>query len=263
MNKNKKQHRKLIIGDVLGGSVRLYKENFKQLFILNAIGVLVWLLSSSILRGREFIYDLFKLNYGSQIMLMIVGMIFSFVGMYYSLRLSIALALAIHDLYKGRKITLKATYNRSKEYVWKCVCTLLLLILMLIIPIRFISSSFIRFDASKGHILMLIVGCIIAVYIFVNFGFAFYVRIFRPGVSHYFTYSKSLIKNNFWRVVCTLAIPFIIQMPIVVSKRFIDGSKLDLIPRLIYNNTSPIINLLLGPFMLGVIVITYIKLDRK
>lgn len=250
--------KKLVLVEVLSESMRLYKNNFSLLFKLNAIGVLILLLSSNFIRLKGIV-DIFELN----LLISFIGMILMYVGLYYNLRVTVALILAIKDRYNDRKVRIKDIYNRSKGYIWKYIGTGLLLGLMMIIPLSFIMFGLSRVDSIILKAVIIIVGAIPLSYIMVNYGLALYVRIFKPGIKNYFTYSKKLVANYFWEVFCILLVPFLVQAPNTIMRFFIDESTLGLIEGIIYNNIGQVITLVAGPFMTGIMVIAYLKLDKK
>ncbi len=254
---NRTKIKKLKISEILRESINLYKDNFKLLFTTNAIGVLILFFSDKFMNINDFT-DIQILN----VLISFVGVILAYVGLYYSIKITVTLSLTIMDRYNNKKVTIKESYDRSKEYIWKYIGTLFLLSLMLILPIVFMLFSNLRIESLILKAIVFLVGAIVLIYILLNYGLALYVRLFKPEISAYFKYSKKIVNKHFGEVFCILLIILIVQLPSYIPRLIIDGSTLGVVEKLIYNNMGYLIRLVAYPFTTGMMIITFVKLDR-
>ncbi|MCT4542417.1 MAG: hypothetical protein N4A63_02610 [Vallitalea sp.] len=254
----KNNNKKLVIVEVIKESMNLYKNNFWLLFKLNAIGVLILLVTSNFNNLRKYV-DIMELNF----LIGFIGIILIFVGLYYSFRVTVSLILSIKDRYVDKEVTIKEIYNRSKENIWKYIGSLLLFGLMIIIPVLFTGIGVTKVDTIILKIVFIIVGSVLLSYIMVKYRFAMYVRIFKPEINNYFRYSNKLVNNYFWEVLCILLVSFLAQLPSIIMSVLIDVNTIGLFERFIYNNITHIITLAAGPFLMGLSVIAYLKLDNE
>lgn len=249
---------KLIIKDIIGEAISLYKDNFGLFFGINAIGVLIFFVPDSFLMLREFAN-----TSGLAILIDLVSLVIIYIGIYYSIRMTILLALVIKHRYSNEPVNIKEIYVQAKSCTWNQIKAVLLLGLMLIIPITFIILGFSIVESIPLKIITISIGVILFSYLIAKYELALYVVIFKPKAKNYFSYSQKLVENYFWKVLIISWIPFIVTVPNYILKFFVDGSNLGIIQGFIYANSGLLIRLFIGPFTTGIMVTTYLKLDRE
>lgn len=248
---------KLVVKDVIKETINLYKDNFSLFFKINAIGILIMLLT-----GNVRLLKMFSNTSYINTVIDMVGLVIMFVGIYYNTRLSVSLILAIKDRYNNKVISIKEAYVRAKDYTWNYIGAALLLGLIAVIPIIIIFIGYYVVESITFKIITILVGIIPLSYLTVKYGLGPYVRIFKPTIQQYFSYGKKLVENYFWKVLIISLIPFIATIPNHLFKFLIDETNLGIINGFIYANFGLLINLFLAPLTIGMIVITYLKLDR-
>jgi len=252
------ERKKLVASEIVSQAINLYKENFWLLFKLNGIGVLITFITSNIVRLSNFIDSM-----AIRMLVQLIGVAISYVGIYYSLRISVALVLTIRDRYFNQEAGIKSNYLKGKKHIWRYIGTILLIGLMLVVPVMIASFGFTSIKTLPLKIVVMLLGGIPFVYILVVYGFAVYVRIFRAEIKNNFAYSKSLVKGHFVEVLLISIVPIVLNVPNYVSQFFIDKRGLGAMARFLYDNVGVFVSLFTAPLVVGIFVITYLNLDNK
>lgn len=249
--------KKFELKDVMVTAFNLYRDNFSLFFKINGLGVLILFITSHFMDLGDMTG-----NIGINLLIQLIGLVVAYAGIYYNIKLGITLIIAIKERYYCRSITIKESYKQAKNCTWRVIGAVLILGLMIIIPTYIFTIGFSATQQLFSKIVAILVGGIPTMYLVVTFGFSIMIRALNPEIRNFLMYSKQLVVNHFWEVFIIYLIPTIIQSPMYVLKNLLPPINLGTVGTYLFSHLGQFIALFTGPFTLGVVVITYLKLHQ-
>jgi len=253
--------KKLDIKGILSESIQVYKSNVGLLIILSILSFALAKVSGVLLNLKTipFVSDnMFLLAATS-----IVGLIIAYVVIFYSIRVSVAIELAVRDLCEGKSVTVLESYKNAKGYAWQVFLTVLVLILMLTIPFLVIRSGLKMQLPFVMRVFMIIIGGVSLVFIGVKNGLAPITRVLAPEIGNHFWYSNKLVKGNFKEVLALFALSYIGFAINFALTNSIELSSIKTLNIILFEIVPAVITILFRPFQACIMVITFLRLVSR
>lgn len=204
---------KISIKEVLKEGYYLYKNNFKLLFGVSAIGFLINLIYIT----GDYLTTYFK---NPAIPSFVPGLIFFVVlaipNIYFSSVITITLIKLIYNISNNHKGTFKETYKFAKSRFWTYFGTSILIGIILLIP--FIVEMCIATFYNQGIIkyIAMTIFFIPMIYLIIRYYFATTLAVInlRYDTSEYLGVSKKLVKGCFFKILIIAVITqFVFWIP--------------------------------------------------
>lgn len=193
--------REFSIKEVIAISMETYKEHWRVLVTISLISVMisqVISLANVIVLGMEIS--------PVQIMLTLLISVISFVSLYYTFRLSVAMILAAYDVLSDEEVTVSGSYDEAKKLTWRYIGITLLVGVIMIVPYMLVMLP--TMPTLPGFniplymsIPLAIIGAVAGVYLFTLFVFSSFIAVLEPEEKNVLTRSKTIAQTQFYKVM--------------------------------------------------------------
>lgn len=245
---------RLSVVGVLRESANVYRNNFVLLLGLSLLSSLIGLFTSGVIKLEGLpLMGFFRL----------IGMLIMIVGMYYGIKLGIAIQIAIRDIYIGKTTSVSSSYKEADKYIWKVLSASLKLMLMLVIPFIAVRSGMDTISSLIIKIPLILIGSISFVYLGVRNVFGPTIRVLKPDTKKYFKYSREIVKNNFLSVFVLISISWILVIFNFLFQSLMNTSTLTGILSIIIENIPMILGIIYRPFQAAILIIAFLELERE
>lgn len=179
---------------------------------------------------------------------MIVYLALMIISIYFTARLFVTMVIVSSNSLRDEEIRLSQSYKEAKNRTWRYIGISILFGLILFIPILLTYSGISGDIPWVIRVGLLTFGLLPTVYLGTIFYFSTYAAALCPKETSVFTYSKQLVKGNFFKVFILILIPIAIMAPANVCDfyRYIDTTSIGV--QLGYSFLKMILNMLLVPF---------------
>ncbi|PKM95583.1 MAG: hypothetical protein CVU84_01930 [Firmicutes bacterium HGW-Firmicutes-1] len=249
------------IGDILKVSIVTYKERWKTLLLISLI--------STIISTSTGIFSIIITSIGIsllQVLLLLVNLVIMVISVYFTSRLFVTLIIASNNSLSNEDVIIFHSYEEAKHTTWRYIGITLLFGLMLFIPILLMIFGI--FNGSLMDIslpirgILVIVGLLPAVYLSTTFYFSIYAAVLYPNETSVFSYSKQLVKGNFFKVLIITLIPIVITVPIIASSFYQNMNEISVGLQLIYSLVRSIHGMLIAPFTVLISIVAMERLEK-
>ncbi|MFZ5351565.1 MAG: hypothetical protein ACOZCL_02445 [Bacillota bacterium] len=192
----------------------LYKNNFKLFISINLILYLVTFLFTMPSFLTAFSPNpVFAIIYGVSALVLFIPL------MYFTIRFTVALYVAIHARYKNEHISFGMAYTQAKGRLLNYFIATIVIGLINLIPSMALFYGMTYVENIFTKLIIYAVAVVPMIYITVILGFGPIIRIFNPEIDRYLIKSKELVKGNFWKV---LIIVFCSSIVFMIPKYLFD-----------------------------------------
>ncbi|MDF2595056.1 MAG: hypothetical protein K0R69_1397 [Clostridia bacterium] len=249
------------IGDIVKVSIVTYKERWKTLLLIS--------LMSTIISTSIGIFGIIITSIGIsplQVLLSFVNLVVVVISVYFTSRFSVTMIIASNSLLCGEDVMISHSYEEAKHTTWRYIGITLLFGLILFIPIILIMFG-IFYGSLMGislqmRGLLVIVGLLPAVYLSTIFYFSIYAVVLHPNETRVFSYSKQLVKGNFFKVLIITLIPIVLTVPIMASSFYQNMNEISIGLQIIYSLVRSIPGMLIAPFTVLISIVAMERLGK-
>lgn len=209
-------------------------------------------------------------TYDSPIILILFSLgksVFAIISMYFIYRLSVSMIIAAKASLLGESIAVSSAYGKAKSFTWRFIGFALLLGLMLVIPLLLIVFGTVVGEiysfSFSVRIILIIIGAVPAIYLYTVFRFSLNTIVMHPEESKIFTYSKNLVKGNFFKVFIIVVIAFLASILTLAPEILYNFNQLRFYTQLIVSVLRVIPGMLFSPFIIILSLAIMNKLEES
>jgi len=237
----------LSIKSVIKGSIETYKKEWQTLLMISFLSALISV-------SGELMAVLFK-DFRPEFMmplLILIGYVFKFVRFYLVGRLTVTLMLASKKSLSNESLQIWDIFEEAKSTTWRYIGYTI--IFGLIMTFSFFPIGFTVFLAEIFNflfpikIILYLLGAALPAYVGTIYYFSLITAVVHPENSDIFSFSKGLVKDNFWKVFLLLLISLVTIFSDFLLIGIFNFLELNIIDNLALEFLSSVQNVLFLPF---------------
>jgi hypothetical protein len=247
---------KIDIYEILIESYQLLRKHLKLFLSISLLMVFLTFIIGFLIQSIG------KLNTEEQLIIYPLTIGTFLIGVYFQMRFSIVLFYAIKNKYELGEFNFSETFLFSKKIFWHYLKTSLSLAIYLIVPVILLSIGVAFFYNIIVKALLIILGIIIALYFTIQFGLSPLIAIFNIEEKKPLDHSKHLCSLNSRQVLYTFIAIIIIELLVYFIGSLWENSPSIQFKSVTYYILHAIVEIFSTPFIMGISVILYIKLNK-
>lgn len=252
---------KLDVREVLKKSTNIYKEGFKAFITLSALTFIMGLISSIVDYGSKFN----KTNVAVSLLLALLTFILFLARLFISFKVEIAIYILAKRLFRGKEISAREAYLKSKEIFWTYIGVNILFVSILALPMICILLSYNYIQGSELKFAVIFLLLVPTGYLYVKYGFASVSTILEKEKHQYFKNSKLIVKGDFWRILFLIVISnFVFMVPYQIYIHLLfDYNQMTELHKFMASGVNQLFYVFTLPFSAITAVVMYLTLKRN
>jgi hypothetical protein len=157
------------------------------------------------------------------------------------------------------------SYEKAKDITWRYIGKALLYVLMLMIPVNLVMRG-LFYGHSMGisvptRLGLFLVGIFPLLYLSTTYFFSTYAAVLHPKEERVFSYSKQLVKGNFFKVLLITLIPLFFSFPLYIIIYFLTIGTLSVGMQFLVTTLISLPGIFIAPFTVLISILAMRKLE--
>lgn len=250
----------LRVGEILRDTMDTYKAKWKTILMLSLISMVI----STVLGMFGMLIGSF-MQLRVQLMLLLINLVVTLISLYFTSRLSVSMIIVSNSDTYDEDVNVSTSYEKAKDTTWRYIGKALLYGLMLIIPV-FLVMLGLFYGRPMGISVptrwgLFLVGIFPMLYLSTTYFFSTYAAVLHPREESVFSYSKQLVKGNFFKVFLITLIPLFISFPLYISGYFLKIDTLSVGMQFLVSTLISLPGIFIAPFTVLLSVMAMRKLE--